>query len=122
MIKNPPKGLFLSLSTFSLLSSSWNCPSLMKDILSMMRIFTSLHICLFSSGKALFLNINTALHIVIPPIYIEAVPVYFVKRNMSSLHCILAAWKNSNQKHLSTLIAEIIPAPAGPDKNIISCS
>ena len=109
MIKNPAKGLFLSLITLSRLSSTWNYVSLMKDISSMMRIFTSHHICLSSSVSALLVNINVALHIVIPPTSIAAVPVYAVKRKVNSLHHILAARQNAKQKCLTTLTAELSP-------------
>jgi hypothetical protein len=49
-------------------------------------------------------------------------PVYAVNRNILSHHITLTVAKNSKQNYSETLMAVLLPDPAGPVRNISNCS
>jgi hypothetical protein len=95
IIENPPKGLFPSLMTLSLVSSVLRILSFMNDTSSTTRIRFSCHSFMSSRLSAFCLLRNAAFDIVIPPNNYAAAPVYAVNKNVVSLHMTPTATQNS---------------------------
>ena len=111
----------------------WFCPKLFSTCCQVLlivghswmkfKIRTSSHSCFcYPDNVSFLLLIKAAVHIVTTPNSEGVDPVYSLKRKVLSLHKILTTWKNLKQNLCAKVPPVLFLAPAGPVRNIKSCS